>query len=524
MNEHEIAPFTRAGVLPHGALFLARLRDGGQPHLARVYEVVLGIAGAVREAGGRALLAGGCVRDMIRDGVPHDFDVEVYGLAAESVERLARGFGRVSEVGAAFGILKLHAGPGLDIDLSLPRADSKTGAGHRGFDVRTDPFMSVVEACRRRDFTINAMLGDPITGDLIDPFHGQDDLQARVLRVTDRERFGDDPLRVLRGMQFTARFNLTPDEQSVAVMRAMAHHLHELPRERFLEEWKKLLLHAERPSVGLQLGMLAGVFNELHPEFALLPATPQEPDWHPEGDAWTHTCMAVDQAAAIVRRDNLAEPDAWLLLLAAFCHDVGKGTTTAITDGRITSYGHAEAGVEPARRFLDRIAVDQATVEKVVRLVAEHLWPHSARQDEVERGQAVTDGAIRRLARRLHPATIDELVLLDEADAAGRGLYLQADGRLVLPDRFPEGEWLRTRAAAIDAARGRPPDALMGRDLMAMGMAPGRAFGEIIRLANLLRDERDVTPAELRDALGGALDTDEALARLERLAGSPGDR
>lgn len=508
------------GILPAGTEYLARLRAQGLQEHARAFDFVLRIARAVQEAGGRALLVGGCVRDMLLGRVPKDYDLEVYGLAPERLRKLARRFGTVSEVGAAFGILKLRSPEGVEIDLSLPRRDSKIGPGHRGFAVRTDPFMRVEDACRRRDFTINAMAADPITGELFDPFGGYRDLQARVLRVTDAERFGDDPLRVMRGLQFAARFGLTADEESKRVMRAMVPSLRELPKERFLDEWRKLLLQAPTPSVGLRLGMELGVFHALYPQFAALPETPQDPAWHPEGDVWTHTLLTVDQAAAIRDRDQLSDEAALVLLLAALCHDLGKPATTAVRDGRITSRGHEAAGVEPADRFLDQIGVDLRTREKVTRLVAEHTWPRRSYRAETERGERVRDGAIRRLAARLVPATIAELVLVAEADHAGRGFFRDAaTGRLTLPERFPAGEWLRARAAALDVLHGPPADVIRGQDLLTLGLTPGPAFGAIIRAANRLRDEGEFTREQILAHLAGVRDAEQALSRLEALLG-----
>ncbi len=509
------------GVLPAGTEYLAQLRAQGLEEHARAFDLVLRIARAVKDAGGRALLVGGCVRDMLLGRVPKDYDLEVYGLPPERLRRLARRFGTVSEVGAAFGILKLRAPTGVEIDLSLPRRDSKIGPGHRGFAVRTDPFMSVEEACRRRDFTINAMAADPLTGELFDPFGGYGDLQARVLRVTDAERFGDDPLRVMRGLQFAARFGLTADEDSKRVMRAMVPSLRELPKERFLDEWRKLLLQAPQPSIGLRLGMELGVFHALYPQFAALPDTPQDPTWHPEGDVWAHTLLTVDQAAAIRVRDGLPDDVALVLMLGALCHDLGKPATTVVRpDGRVTAHGHDAAGVEPAERFLDQIGADLRTREKVTRLVAEHTWPRRSYRAEVERGERVTDGAVRRLAARLVPATIAELVPVAEADHAGRGFFRDpATGRLTLPARFPAGAWLRARAAALGVLHGPPADVIRGQDLIALGLRPGPAFGAIIRAANRLRDEREFTRDQILTHLTGVRDVGEALARLEALLG-----
>ncbi|KKW29995.1 MAG: hypothetical protein UY72_C0027G0011, partial [Candidatus Uhrbacteria bacterium GW2011_GWD2_52_7] len=317
---------------------------------------VLTLAERVKEKGGRALLVGGCVRDMML-GVPSkDFDVEVYGVAPAYLEQIVKEIGPASEIGKAFCVMKLTV-DGVDIDVALPRTDSKIAPGHTGFAVQADPSMTYAEAARRRDFTINAILLDPLTGEVIDPYHGAEDLHARTLRVVDEALFADDPLRVLRALQFAARFNLYVDDASKEVMRRALPSLVELPGERIGAEWRKMLLLAQRPSIGLELGLELGVFNQLHPDLPPLAVTPQEPEWHPEGNVWIHTLMSVDVAARLIRKERLEGDDAFVIMLAALCHDLGKATTTALEDGRIRSRGHEEAGREPTERFLRSLAV-----------------------------------------------------------------------------------------------------------------------------------------------------------------------
>ena len=227
----------------------------------------------------------------------------------------------------------------------------------RSVSVKSDPNMTVIEAARRRDFTINSMAGDPLTGELFDPFGGAKDLRNRVLRVTDEERFRDDPLRVMRALQFVGRLGLSIDSESVRIITSMVPELRELPKERIYEEWKKLLLKSEKPSLGLSAGMALGVFKEIHPEFPPLAETPQEPEWHPEGDVWIHTLMAIDEAANIVRQERLDEDGSLVVLFSTLCHDLGKPATTETKDGRIISHGHEPAGEEPAKKFLATLGV-----------------------------------------------------------------------------------------------------------------------------------------------------------------------
>src|SRR6478735_5705954 len=204
-------------------------------------DVAVAIAESVRTAGGRALVVGGWVRDRLLDVPSTNVDIEVFGVPADHLRALLEPFGRVEAVGASFQVYKVAG-----LDVSLPRRDSKSGRGHRGFAVTGDPSMSIEEAARRRDFTINAISWDPLTGEYLDPFHGREDLEQRLLRVVDPSTFPEDSLRVLRAVQFTARFSLTIDPATRDLCRAIP--LDDLPAERVWGEVEKLLM-AERPSI-----------------------------------------------------------------------------------------------------------------------------------------------------------------------------------------------------------------------------------------------------------------------------------
>lgn len=342
--------------------------------VAKVPDIVKKIASAYREAGGRALMVGGAVRDMLLGLAPKDVDLEVYGLPAADVERVLRGFGDVSEVGKAFAVLKLRY-EGMDIDVALPRKEVKTGEGHKGFAVEADPFLDPREAARRRDFTVNAIAADPLTGEIVDPFGGVKDLEDRVLRVVDERTFIEDPLRVLRAMQFIARFNLTVEPESFVLMQSMAPTLKEISPERVGDEWRKLLLKSEKPSLGLDFGMKVGAFAVLHSELVDLEKTPQEPEWHPEGNVWIHSMWVVDEAKKIVAREGLGDEEALVVLLGGLCHDFGKPEVTCTMEGRIRSPMHEEAGEKPARSFLRALYIDSTAIEKVVGIVKDHMKP-----------------------------------------------------------------------------------------------------------------------------------------------------
>lgn len=422
------------------------------------FETAIAIATSVREAGGRALIVGGWVRDRLLDQPSKDIDLEVYGVESGRLRALLERFGSVNTVGESFTVFKV--GP---LDVSLPRRESKTGRGHRGFEVIGDPWLPMTEAFRRRDFTINAIGWDPLSGVYEDPFDGRGDLERRRLRVVDPLTFGEDSLRVLRALQFSARFELSMTADSAALCRSIP--LDDLPAERIWGEVDKLVRRARRPSIGWLLARHLDVVPRLFPEMAALIDCPQEPDWHPEGDVWTHTLLVVDEARA--RIDDLPPPAQVVMMLSAIAHDFGKPATTAHVDGRIRSLGHEEAGVAPTHAFLDRLNVhsmDGYDVRRqVVAIVANHLKPgmwHTA--------PTVGDGAFRRLAQRVD---LELLARLAEADCLGRTGQFDCSAMA----------WFRERARALGVEHRPPAPLLLGRHVLALGLGPGRKVGEILR-------------------------------------------
>src|SRR5215212_9858499 len=233
-----------------------------------VPEKILRLARAVREAGGRALMVGGCVRDRLLGRAVKDWDVEVYGVEPSALRKLLGRFGRVNVVGEAFTVYKL----GPDLDVSLPRRERKTGRGHRGFYIEGDPAMSFEDAARRRDFTVNAILEDPLAGELLDPFGGRADIDAKLLRAVSPETFIEDSLRVLRAAQFAARFDFTVEEKTVELCRSI--DLTDLPAERVWGELEKILLVARSPYAGLQWLAALGATPQLFPAMEALSGCP----------------------------------------------------------------------------------------------------------------------------------------------------------------------------------------------------------------------------------------------------------
>jgi tRNA nucleotidyltransferase (CCA-adding enzyme) len=417
------------------------------------------IARAIRHLGGRALIVGGWVRDRLLGLDSKDIDVEVYGLPAASLRDLLEGFGRVDTVGESFTVYKVGG-----LDVSLPRRESKVGRGHKGFAVTGDPALSFDDAFRRRDFTVNAIGWDPLTSDYIDPFQGREDLGRRTLRAVDPATFGDDSLRVLRAIQFAARFEFTIDAGTAALCRTLP--LDDLPHERIWGELEKLLLRAARPSIGFTWARELDVTTKLFPELHALIDCPQEPEWHPEGDVWTHTLMVVDQARS--RIDDLSHACQVALMLGAACHDFGKPATTAFIDGRIRSLEHEPMGVPPAVAFLDRLnvhSIDGYDVRaQVLGMVAHHLKPGAFYQTR----DTVTDGAFRRLAQRVD---LELLARLAKSDCTGRTGEFDCTAM----------DWFLDRARALGVEHEPPKPLVLGRHLLALGMSPGPDVGAILK-------------------------------------------
>ncbi len=431
----------------------------------------------------RAFLVGGCVRDAIL-GLPagKDFDVEVFGLDYDVLLNALSRWGRTDLVGRSFGVVKLTTGSGHSYDFSLPRKDSKVAPGHKGFEIEIDPAIDPREAAARRDFTINSIMYDPRSREVINFFGGVEDLKNRVLRHTSAA-FVEDPLRVLRGMQFAGRFDLRAARETVELSRSIKSSFPELAVERVREEWFKWARLSASPSAGLRFLFDCGWIDHF-PEIKALAGTPQDAEWHPEGDVFTHTCHCCD---AMARLEDWRQADAEsriVYMLAILVHDFGKPATTRkeMKGGRerIVSPGHEEAGVEPTEKFLDRIGATAAIRERVVPLVRNHLF-HM---------QEISDRAVRRLARRLAPENIEGLCVVMTADAMGRP---PRPG--VVPENVTR---LLARAHELEVKGSAPRPILQGRHLIEIGLMPGQRFRGVLDKAFEAQLEGD-----FKDLAGG---------------------
>ena len=402
--------------------------------------------------GVRAYLVGGCVRDSLIGLNPKDIDIEVFGINnIETLEKILSPHGKVSVVGKSFGVVKLTTFcDGEEFDFSLPRIDSKCGIGHKDFKVRIDPILTIEEAASRRDFTINSLSIDIWTGELIDPFSGRQDLKSKILRHTS-DAFSEDPLRVLRGFQFAGRFGLNIADETIVLCRDLIDEFHTIPKERIWAEFEKWAAKSLIPSKGLEF-LIKSNWIKHFSEIQDLIGCSQDPEWHPEGDVFEHTCQVVDQTAG----------GGLIVTLAGLCHDLGKPETTEIIDGRIRSPGHCQAGIEKTRNFLKTIGCPREIIIQVENLVNEHLV-HL---------QTVNTRTVKRLIIRLGNASIEDLVSLIGADHAGRGSASSS---------WPESA-IKIKDIAEEIGEEIKP-ILMGRHLIKLGMKPGPHFGPILKSA-----------------------------------------
>ena len=428
-------------------------------------ERVKKISEEVKRAGGRAFLVGGIVRDKFLGLESKDIDLEVFGIEPEALKTIIEKFGKVKECGKSFGVLKLD-----DLDISLPRRERKTGVGHKGFETECDPHMSIEEACSRRDLTINAMLFDPLTDELIDPFNGLSDIENKVLRHIDDIRFAEDPLRVLRVAQFHARFDFRVHDDTNELCRVLLDELKHLSKERFFIEFEKILMKGNRPSKAFEWMLEFGVLDALFPEIAVLETIEQGRKWHPEGNVFTHTMLALDSVPK--------EERTLTLMLAILCHDLGKAVTGGVPKEddpeSISFHGHAEEGVPVTETFLRKLTDNNKLIEDVCTLVKFHMRPLELKANPKKR-------LVRRLALKVD---IPLLMKVNEADMRG-GL------------RSPEG--IDEILAIFEEIKNEIQQLVEGRHLIELGLTPSPEFGII--LSKIFEAQLDGEFSTLEDGL-----------------------
>lgn len=420
---------------------------------------------AIQQNGGKPYKVGGWVRDRLL-GIPSkDIDIEVFGLDYDALSGILSRFGKVDLVGKKFGVLKVNVN-GEDYDFNLPRRDSKNGIGHKDFDIVVDHTMTIEDAAARRDFTINSMSVD-VDGNLIDPYMGRFDLEAKRLNPTS-EAFLEDSLRILRGFQFSARFDMRPTLGCCMDAVEMKKEYYELSIERIWEEWKKWASKGIHYSTSLKY--LKNVYwLSLYPEIDALYGLEQDKFWHPEGDVLIHTGFVLDHMAEVCVRENITGDDRLVLIFSALCHDMGKAVCSEKKFSEkynrevITSIQHEKLGVPIARKFLESIGCPEKIIERVLPLVENHMVGHNL----------LSDKAIKKLSVRLGKATIQELCYLIESDVCGRP---------PLPKEFSD-KFLHFiyRSVKLGLMNGKPEHMVSGQDIVEFGYAPGPIVGKIYR-------------------------------------------
>lgn len=435
-----------------------------QKDLERIYakypklELVLN---AIDAAGGTAYFVGGMVRDMLLQRPTKDIDIEIHGLTAAHIEKLLQQFGTVDLVGKSFGVFKLY---GLDVDWSLPRADS---IGRKP-TVEIDPHMPIEQAFARRDLTINAMGINAKTGALVDPFNGLYDLEHNILRSPNISFFAQDPLRFFRVMQFIARFEMQPDAPLNTLCKQM--DVSKVSRERIEQEFNKMLLRSQRPSLGIRWLKDIGRLQEILPELYATIGVRQKQPYHPEGDVFEHCMQALD-AAANIQCDT--EYEKLILLYAAMCHDLGKPKVSKIVDGNICSHGHADVGAPIAKKMLKRIVCNKSLIDTVAKLVKFHMEPLGFIKSKAKKS------AYKRLAKKLAPdANIALLAKLFLADKQGRN----PKSSMPLDNDFDEVDLFLQKAQNANVEYQAEPPLLTGKDFLDV-IEPGPQLGKVVKKA-----------------------------------------
>ena len=426
---------------------------------------------ALESAGGTCRIVGGSVRDALLDLAPKDFDVEVYGLDLDTIANRLSKLGKTDLVGKAFAVVKLWT-HGEEYDFAIPRRESKSGSGHRGFTIKPDQHLSEEEALSRRDFTINALLYDHASAEVIDYVGGLADLENRRLRHIS-PAFKEDPLRVLRAMQFAGRFEMELDEETAELCREVGSEFWTLAKERIWTEWEKWAKKSKSLSHGMRVLEKSG-WLRYFPQLNALCNLPQDPEWHPEGDVWTHTLHCLDALVRETDWPELSAADKTPLAFGVLCHDLGKSRCTrwALKRGakHWISPGHDTQSIWLAQQFFDSMRSPHDVRDQVMRLVGNHHFLNTAPKG------GHTDAALRRLAKRLAPATTHQLAYVMISDHRGRP-------PLVSETQVERIADFKTRIQELDLSSSPPEPILLGRHLIARGLTPGPDFKPVLDAA-----------------------------------------
>ncbi len=417
------------------------------------------LAEKIAERGGRAYYVGGFVRDKLQGLENKDIDIEVHGITPDTLEEILSSIGGFIPAGKSFGVYKLahHS-----IDVAMPRKETLTGKGHRDFKIDVDPFIGTEKAAIRRDFTVNAIMQDVITGEVIDHFGGREDLKNGILRHVNDTAFGEDPLRVLRGAQFAARFNFTIAPETIELCRKI--DITSLSSERVFDELKKALLKSDKPSVFFENLRIMNKLSFWFPETEKLIGIPQHSVHHKEGDVWTHTMLVLDECAKV--REKAEQP--LYFMLSALVHDFGKIVCTEFIKGDYHAYRHETEGRDIVKTFIRRITNENFLLSYVLNMTELHMKPTVLASD---------NSSVKATNKMFDSSkSPGDLILLSLCD--GKGKIPQKPTEII-------EDFLTKRREIFNEYMSRPY--VTGQDLIEAGIKPGKEFTELLSYAHKLR-------------------------------------
>lgn len=414
-------------------------------------EYISEITDRVSDCNGNVFYVGGCVRDEIIGIESHDFDIEVYGIMPDKLKAILNDLGEIHAHGALFGI---YEAKGHNVDISQPRKYEALFVNDENFEDTIDPFADPKTAALRRDFTMNAIMKNAKTGELLDYFGGMDDIKNKTIRCVSDDTFKIDPLRVLRAAEFSSRLGFEIESRTKQLMADA--DISELPKERVFAETRKALMNSEKPSVYFNILKEVDQLSAWYPELKACIGAEQNPDYHPEGDVWTHTMEVIDAAAKY--RSEVNNPEKFMF--AALCHDLGKPAVATINaKGNITHIGHETEGVDIARSFLSRLSSDKSLHEYALNMTKMHMRPHVL----------YSANARYKKTNAMFDVSVDghDLAYLAAADD---------NNRVYDSDKYID--WMKDR---YDIYKSRIQEPMVkGQDLIDMGIKPGPIFNDIL--------------------------------------------
>lgn len=422
----------------------------------KTLETVLQISKDIKQEGGDVYFVGGYVRDSLLGKQNKDIDLEIYNISVSNVTDILYRYGKVSQIGASFGILNVS---GLDVDFAFPRTEQKTGNKHTDFDVHVDPFMSPKEGAFRRDFTINALMKNVNTGELLDFYGGKQDLKDKIIRYVNKETFVEDNLRTLRACQFASRLGFTVDDNVISLAKTMDYT--HLSKERIIIELDKALL-SDKPSIALNYLYDSGVLHQLFPELVALKGCEQNKEHHPEGDVWNHTMLVIDEGAKCKHLSKNPKN----FMYACLFHDIGKPSTTKLDEkGILRSKYHDTEGADISVQVLSKFTTEKDLLTTVETLTRYHMQAHKLLE--------IKPSKVRKL---MNLVDMNDLLLLNACDVGGREL---SEHKLKKEQEIIERRELVESLSM--GGFGKVVPFIKGQDLLDMGYVAGKELGKNLK-------------------------------------------